>query len=185
MNPAGYQLKRVMERPAWLGAPVADIYSVSDCISKAFSDVIDYWKHNGHGFFDNPEILKSLAAAEMLELSGTSLFYYEVFEFEFDADIAKWGDFYPDESFATDVRGPIVKQLQGFDVVSFSSRIAPECSPLSCNALAETISVNQHGLFDTFEEAHAALEHGFFKHAEPGPYRIFAVYLTDWPWRDL
>jgi hypothetical protein len=31
-------------------------------------------------------------------------------------------------------------------------------------------------LFETFEEAESALNTGAFNEAEPGPYRIFAVY---------
>ena len=67
-------------------------------------------------------------------------------------------------------------KIEGFDVTTFSGHNEPECSPLSCNALATDISVNQHCLFNTFAEAKAAIERGFFKNSEPGPYRIFAVY---------
>ena len=39
--------------------------------------------------------------------------------------------------------------------------------------------MNERCLFDTFEDAYAAIERGEFKDSEPGPYRIVAVYLVD------
>ena len=71
-------------------------------------------------------------------------------------------------------------QLQGFDVVSFNVRTNPECSPLSCNGVAEKVHTNTHCLFESFDEAKTNLNNGAFKNAEPGPYRIFAVYSVDW-----
>ncbi|MFV7789210.1 hypothetical protein, partial [Enterococcus faecium] len=68
--------------------------------------------------------------------------------------------------------------LHGYDVVTFSGGTAPECSPLSCNGLAEAVTVNDFCLFDTCEEAQRALESGLFRNAEPGPYRIVAVYVV-------
>ncbi len=87
MIPVGYMAKRVSPRPEWLAAErVADIYSVSMCISKNFADYIPYWKHNGYWFFDTPEIIEQLAREHAIDLHGTSLFYYEVYEHEFDED---------------------------------------------------------------------------------------------------
>jgi hypothetical protein len=60
-----------------------DIFSVSGCISRDFADYIDYWKHNGYWLFDSPEIIKSLAKENSIQLEGTSLFYYEAYEMEF------------------------------------------------------------------------------------------------------
>jgi len=66
--------------------------------------------------------------------------------------------------------------LEGFDVTSFVVHTSPECSPLSCNSLAEKIPTNRHCLFNTFDEAKSAIDNGMFAGAEPGPYRIIAVY---------
>jgi hypothetical protein len=104
------------------------------------------------------------------------LFYYEVYESEFYEDEKVWSEFDPEESFETNVVRPNTAKLEGFDVVSFSSGNSPECSPLSCNSLADAIPVNQHCLFTSFTEAKEALEAGKFTACEPGPYRIFAVY---------
>jgi len=79
--------KRLYKRPEWLKAPhVDEIYSVSGCISEDFADYILYWKHNGYWFFDSPEIIKSVAKENTIQFEGTSLFYYEVFEMEFDGE---------------------------------------------------------------------------------------------------
>jgi hypothetical protein len=180
MVPVGYMAKRLYKRPEWLKAPhVDEIYSVSGCISEDFADYIPYWKHNGYWFFDSPEIIKSLAKENTIQFEGTSLFYYEVFEMEFDGE--RWSGWLPEPSFPTNVVQPAAKQLGGFDVVSFYARTNPECSPLSCNSMAEELRVNNHCLFDYFDEAERNLNNGAFKNAEPGPYRIFAVYSVNWP----
>lgn len=164
--------------PDWHGAGVQDIYSVSGCISEDFADYIDFWKHNGYWLFDSPAIMKNLAAEHDIDLSGTTLFYYEVYEEEFDEKSRQWSLFSPEEAFETNVVSPQVKELMGFDVVTFSGHTLPECSPLSCNALAKEISVNRHCLLDTFEDAKRLIECGAFDMGEPAPYRIFAVHRT-------
>jgi hypothetical protein len=179
MIPAGYMYKRVVVRPDWLKAEaVFDVYSLSSCISDYFADYINYWKHNGHWLFDSPQVIEDIAKNEGIDLSGTFLFYYETYEYEFDEDSKEWSAFTPEPSFVTDVQVPLDKHLEGFDVTAFTGHTSPECSPLSCNSLATTIPVNEHCLFNTFAEAKEALEGGLFKNSEPGPYRIFAVYTV-------
>ena len=181
MIPVGYIYKRVVARPEWLKASaVSDVYSLSGCISEDFADYINYWKHNGYWLFDSPQIMEDMAKNEGLDLSGTTLFFYEAYEYEFDEDSKEWSALKSEPSFVTDVLVPTKKHLEGFDVATFTVHTSPECSPLSCNSLATTIPVNQHCLFNTFAEAKEALEGGLFENSEPGPYRIFAVYtLSD------
>ncbi len=180
MIPAGYMAKRVSEKPNWLRAPqVTDVYSVSGCVSEDFADYVSYWKHNGCWLFDSPEIIRSVARENSIQLESTSLFYYEVYEKEFDDE--SWRPFELESSFPTHVVAPIEKQLEGFDVVTFWARSSPECSPLSCNSLAEELRTNEHCLFTSFEEAETNLTNGKFENCEPGPYRIFSVYSVDWP----
>jgi hypothetical protein len=177
MMPVGYMAKRVCKRPDYLRAPsVIDIYSVSGCVSEDFADYIVWWKHNGYWLFDSPEIIRTTAQENEIDLDGTLLFYYEAYEMEFDGK--GWSPYQPD--FEVNVVPPVRKQLEGFDVVTFFARNAPECSPLSCNSLAETIPTNFHCLLTSFEEAYARINSGEFSDAEPGPYRIFSVYSTDW-----
>jgi hypothetical protein len=182
MIPVGYMAKRVSVRPDWIKAErVADIYSVSGCISKDFGDYINYWKHNGYWFFDSPEIIVLLARQNSIDLTGTKLFFYEVHELEFDDVGGHWTTFQPEPSFTTQVVLPAERALEGYDVVTFSVRTSAECSPLSCNSLASVVETNQHCLLPSFERAQLLLEGGKFKNTEPGPYRIFAVYSTQWP----
>jgi hypothetical protein len=177
MIPVGYMAKRVSGRPNGLEADhVVDIYSVSHCVSGDFADYIRFWKHNGYWFFDAPEIIREVAAENSLDLADTSLFYYEVNELEYDVEENSWKPFEPETCFKTQVRDPEAKQLEGYDVVTFSAHTSPECSPLSCNFLASKVETNRHCLLPSFEKAKQSLEAGNFKHAEQGPYRIFAVY---------
>lgn len=177
MIPVGYMYKKVVTSPDWLKADeVFDVYSLSNCVSDDFADYINYWKHNGYWLFDSPKVIEDIAINENINLSEKTLFYYEAYEKEFNEKTNDWFAFAPEPSFVTDVKMPINKHLEGFDVTTFSVHTSPECSPLSCNSLATTISVNKHCLFNTVEEAIEAINAGLFQNTEPGPYRIFAVY---------
>lgn len=180
MIPVGYMLKEVVPCPAWIEVEsVVDIYSVSKCISHDFADYIKFWKHNGYWFFNDSRELVDLARSEGKEVAGMTLFYYEFYELEYNEQSDEWSVFSPDSSFPTAVQEPHDKRLMGYDVATFSQQNTPECSPLSCNMLATELPVNQHCLFETFEEAKSALESGRFKNSEPGPFRIVAVYTFD------
>jgi hypothetical protein len=172
--------KCVAKNPERLKAPqVTDIFSVSNCVSENFADYINYWKHNGYWLFDSPEVIQTLARDNTIDLEGTALFYYEAHEQEFDG--VSWKPFAADPSFPTNIVPPQRKRLAGFDVVTFSNRTNPQCSPLSCNSLANELVTNAQCLFSTFEEAKKNVDTGVFNNSEPGPYRIFAVYALDWP----
>jgi len=179
MIPVGYMAKRVKRRPDWLQAPqVVDIYSVSNCQSENFADYIPFWKHNGYWFFDSPEIIKNVAEENSISLEGTSLFYYEEYEMEFDGEC--WHPWSPEASFPTNVVLPSKKKIEGFDVANFTARTSPECSGLSCSSLAGDLGTNEHCLFASFSEAETNVSNGAFNGSEPGPYRIFSVYSIDW-----
>src|SRR5579862_7156832 len=151
MIPVGYMAKRVSKNPDWLKAShVTAIYSVSGCISEDFADYINYWKHNGYWLFDSPEIIKGISKDNSIQLEGTTLFYYEAYEKEFDGET--WHLYSPEPSIPTNVVLPSAKKLEGFDVVTFYARTSPECSPLSCNSLAENLRTNEYRLFDSFDE---------------------------------
>jgi hypothetical protein len=173
-------LKNVSLRPPWItNTAVTDIYAVASCISDNFANYIEHWRHNGYWLFNKPSDMDSIPAREGTDRSCLTLFYYEVHEQAFDEDSHHWVPFAPEASFPTEVAKPPSARLQGFDIVSFYAGTAPECSPLSCNALGDEIQVNEHCLLATFEEAVTALETGKFANCEPGPFRIFAVYLVE------
>ena len=120
-----------------------------------------------------------MAKENSIELGGTSLFYYQVHDMEFDAK--SWCPYGAEPSLPTNVVPPQEKVLEGFDVVTFYAKNAPECSPLSCNRMAEEIRTNRHCLLESFGQAYDRLNEGAFNNAEPGPYRIFTVYSVEWP----
>jgi len=166
-----------MQRPSWLKkAGVTDIFSVSPCLSKDFADYVSHWKQNGHWLFNKPSDMDEIATREGVDRSALRLFYYEIYEEEFDEGEKRWSSFLPEPSLATNVEKPARAHLEGFDVVTSSTGEAPECSPLSCNSLADEVEVTEHCLFASFDEAKGALEGGRFDNSEPGPFRIFAVY---------
>ena len=179
MIPVGYMAKKVVSHPDWLEVPlVQDIYSVSNCISKNFLDYIPFWRHNGYWLFDKPEIIQELARENHVSLEDHTFFYYEAYEEEFDEELRQWLNFEPAD-FPTNITPAMKRELQGFDVVSFSLGTNPQCSPLSCNYLAREMKTNSHCLLESFDEAKQYLESGKFENCEPGPYRIFAVYTID------
>ncbi len=171
--------KRVQRPKGFHIDGIDDVYSVSGCISEDFADYIQHWKHNGYWLFDSPEIIRTVAQENSIQLGGTSLFYYEVYEMEFDGKT--WSPYEAQSSFPTNVIPPQEKVLEGFDVVTFYAKNAPEHSPLSCNGIAKEIRTNQHCLLESFAEAYDRLNGGACNNAEPGPYRIFAVYSVAWP----
>jgi hypothetical protein len=182
--PVGYLYKKVSKADGDLKARnIVDFFSVGTCgagISPPFTDYISHWKHNGYWLFNSPDIMREIARAEDIDLSSMTLFYYEVYEYELNQSAGEeektWMPVQRDPSFSTEVLVPERKVLTGFDVVEYVYRNAPECSLLSCSALAKEFSVNSHCLFDSVEEAKAALETGKFHECEPGPYRLLAVY---------
>lgn len=155
---------------------VKQIYSVSDCVSDDFANWIDDWQHNGFWFFDSPEIMARLAVKHGVDLSTMKLFFFRVHECQWNDEAAKWELFEPDESLQTNVLLPASSVFEGYDIVTHTYGTMAECSPLSCNHMAEKIRVNSNCLLDSLEEAKTLIETGAFHQCEPGPYRIFAVY---------
>ena len=177
MISAGYMYKNIESIPDWLKVEnVADIYSVSNCISNDFCDYINYWKHNGFWLFDSLELINTIASENGISLRGMTPFYYRIHPLQWVGPESKWEKFESEASFSTKVVEPVGTNLEGFDFVSYSAQTSAECSPLSCNGLAQTISVNNHCLLDTFEIAKSTLESGDAVIGEPGPYRIFEVH---------
>lgn len=177
MIPIGYMLKKIVPLPDWLKAPQVElVYSVSNHVSDDFLEYINFWKHNGWWMFDNSSVLRTLATENGVNLKEQTLLYYEAFESEFNKDKESWEPISADSSFKTNVTTPDEKSLLGYDVVTFTGHTSPECSPLSCNSLASKIPTNRFCLFDDFQSARDAIERGAVTTAEPGPYRIIAVY---------
>jgi hypothetical protein len=181
MIPAGYMYKQVAVRPDWLtGVPhVEDIYSLSGCISDHFCDYTNHWRHNDFGLFNDPSIMTDIASVNAINLSGMILFYYEVYEQQFDAEDGVGWSLFEYHNLPIDVLAPKSAKLEGYDIACYSVGSSFNCSPMSCNGICQEVAVNKHCLFDTLEQAKAALDGGKFEGAEWGPYRIFAVYTVE------
>jgi len=184
MVPAGYLLKRTSAPPGWLsGAPVADVCSVADCVNDNVIDVQSAWQHNAFGVANDRGTLSRLVVDATAETDHSKLFYYEVYEQEIESD--GWGvdpsgwrplTAVPSAGVETSVVPPTqsLLTLMGYDVVVFGDYL--EHSPLSCNSIAAELRVNEHCLFETLEDAKAAIDRGAFNGGcEPGVYRIFSV----------
>jgi hypothetical protein len=174
--PAGYMAKNIVTKPNWLKAnDVNQIYSVSSCISEDFTDYIDYWKHNNFWFFNSIDLIQEIINFEGKILSDYETLYYELYEKEFDESVMNWKEFKKEEDFGYNVELPINNIFLGFDLVSYSCGTIHECSPLSCNSLAESVPTNKYCLFDTIDDAIKTAEDMNILKGEPGPYRIIKV----------
>jgi hypothetical protein len=169
----GYFVKRVESTPESLNAPgVAEICSVSDCISKAPTGWIELWLHNELGWFNRISDAMKLMPTEAP--SAYRLFAYrlcpERFRNGIAAQVVVPADVRPD---------PIPEGFQslGFDAVSKSmeSMLGFECSPLSCNSMASDIRANTHCLFASLEEAIAGATQFSIEQPEPGDYYVVEV----------
>lgn len=179
MIPAGYMYKRTAPNPGWFeNGAFAEIYSASACVSDRFCDYIHHWMHNGFWFFDRPQIMHEVAEREGVELDGFTLLYYEAFEQQFDEKTRAWEPL-GEMLRPLKVKPPAHKQFHGFDIACFQCGNQAECSPLACNSLWRDAPVNDHCLLATLEQTKEALESDLFKGAEPGPYRILAVYTCE------
>ncbi|MBS1955198.1 MAG: hypothetical protein JST89_13510 [Cyanobacteria bacterium SZAS-4] len=188
MIPAGYMYKQIRARPDYIKAPhVIDIYSAGECgsdvTSPNFCDYTKHFRHNGFGFFNNPEIMREVANLVNIDLTPMSLFYYEIYELECDFVSADrldvhWIPARCDVEFTVDVSPPQSKTLVGYDALLAANVSAPDCSLLSCSNLAENFEVNVHCLFDTFDMAKAAISTGVFHEKEQYPQRLVAVFTA-------
>jgi hypothetical protein len=172
--------KKVEKECSWLEpASVQKVCSISGCVSRNHELFDSGWiPENKAKLCDAPEEYARAAAVwkKALSLSGYSLFYYEMFEREFDDDAGIWRDI-PAESFPVLRQRPERCMMLGYDVAVFQKEIRNiGCSPLSCNLVAKTVAINEYCLFDTLSQAIFALERKVFDRCEPGPYRIFSVY---------
>lgn len=160
---------------------VVSVWSVSNCISEDFCDYSAYWKHNGYWFFDTPAALQEVANQAGVSLAGTRLLYLRAHPQQYDEEHGSWSPFAAVEDFPTRPVAPAIMEVVGYDVVTYAQQCQPECSPLSCNAIAAEHPVNENCLLGTLAEGVKLLEHGAFNNSEPGPFRIIEVNAVNWP----
>ena len=170
----GYFPKRTLPKPDWLNVEVvAEIGSVSNCMSRGPEDWISAWKHNALGFFDDEPTALALAASE----SGSFDFYaYELYPLAALDNVV--------EPIKINVQPEWVAagyKFLGFDIVTRSMGHFFECSPLSCNHAASHYVVNSYCLIDDEAQAYQALLDMSDPGAgvEPGPCYLIKVYRKE------
>jgi hypothetical protein len=170
---AGYFARRVMPRPDHLQASaVREICSVSECMSPGAGNWIASWRHNGLGWFNR--VADALSVVPEAQRGEFRLFAYrlypEVFSARDRSALPAPADVSP-EPLAAGFR------TIGFDSASRSTPdgLGFECSPLSCNALAAELPVNDHCLFPTLADAIAGAQRFAVEQPEPGDYYVVEV----------
>jgi len=167
----GYFPKRTVRRPEWLkAAGVEEVCSVSTCISEAPKGWIDEWRHNEMFLYDNPDLAWSVVPEPAQ--SEFDLYAYKLFSVMFEDGQRKPFDI--PALHAVPLCDSFV--CLGFDAVSRSAGAAFECSPLSCNYMAEEVAVNRHCLMDDQAIAFQKAAEFEARGCEPGPYFVVEVW---------
>ncbi len=167
----GYFPKLTMKRPDWLkSVGVEEVCSVSTCVSGAPDGWIDQWRHNEMWVYDTPELAWSVVPE--IGRGVFDLYAYQMFPVQF----AK-GQQQPFEIPSLQV-APLPSSFErlGFDIVSRSHGNTFECSPLSCNHMAEHIAVSRHCLVDDVDVAFRLAAKFEAGSCEPGPYYVVEVW---------
>lgn len=169
----GYFPKKRLRTPEWLSGTAADeVCSVSECLAPGPPDWIEHWIHNDWGYFNSAADARSVIpdGDSEYQLLGLALLPLK---------------FENGDSSAMEMGAPPVEPLPdsftplGFDVVSKSASFSFECSPLSCNLMAQQIPVNRYCLLDELEQAMQAATRFSIEQPEPGAYYVIQVHRLD------
>ena len=167
----GFFPKKTAPKPDFLKADhVTEIASVSNCISAGPANWIQHWRHNAYGFFDSERIAESVLGADEQRFDMYAFALYQV--------VADDGNFEAERVISEAENPSTDYELLGYDVVSKSVSDFFECSPLSCNSLADKVAVNAYCLIDDQGDAFKLLLDMGQKYTgvEPGPYFLFRVH---------
>lgn len=169
----GYSLRNTYKQSEWL-PNVDEIASVSSCISQEPGMDVSAWRHNDYWFFDSPGLAYENLAIVEPEASPD---FYDLYAFKLYPVVFEDGEM-REESVQIGEIVPLSPEFPflGYDAVSCSAGFAFECSPLSCNAIANEMSVNRFCLFTTLDDAMAAARRFSRGGYEPGPYYVLEVY---------
>lgn len=168
----GYFPKQTAKKPDWLDVPhVAEVCSVSECVSSGPDGWIDQWRHNALWAYDSPELAWSVVPAG--REAEFDLYAWRIFPVRFEG-----GQENPVEMPALSVE-PLSSAFVrlGFDAVSrrhLDSNF--ECSPLSCNHMAKEVAVNHYCLLETEIEGFRVACDFSRTEPEPGPYYLVEVW---------
>jgi hypothetical protein len=167
----GYFAKRTTKRPDWLkAARVEEVCSVSTCVSEGPDGWIDQWRHNEMWVYDTPEL--ALSVVPDAARGEFDLYAYQMFPVQFTDG--------PQEAFEIPQLHvePLPSSFErlGFDIVSRSYGNTFECSPLSCNHMAEQVAVSRYCLVDDADSAFRLAAEFEAGGCEPGPYFVVEVW---------
>jgi hypothetical protein len=167
----GYFPKRTAACPDWLKAPgVAEVCSVSNCFSEDPDGWIAQWRHNAMWVYDSPDLAWSVVPETVR--GEFDLYAYQLFPVEFVA-----GEQRPFAIPQLNVEPlPASFERIGYDAVSRSCGNSFECSPLSCNHMAERSPANRHCLTDDADSAFRLAAECEAGGCEPGPYFVVEVW---------
>lgn len=170
---AGYFAKQIEPKPEFLNAPgVREICSVSECISSGPEGWVEHWLHNEFGWFNCAvDAIRVIPSGHESE--------YRLFGYRLHPEIFRNGNRVP-LTIPADVRPeaiPSTFRSLGFDSLnkSMESVLGLECSPLSCNSMADEIEVNEFCLFPEIDAAIAGAERFSREQPEPGDYYVVEV----------
>lgn len=148
----GYSARKVAPRPDFLAhAPIVDVCSVSDHFSESAPDWFERGAHNAAGYFDTEELAWSVVPEA--ERDAYTLFSYRAVCVRFDGEISEpWSptDEWPGLSAIPDLSA---YESIGYDIVNSSFGERFDCSPPSCNSIANEQAVNEHCLIDDLDVA--------------------------------
>ncbi len=166
----GYFPKKRLPTPEWLsGTAAEEVCSISECLAPGPPGWIEHWIHNDWGYFNS--------VADALSVMPGDNSEYQILALALLPRRFENGN-----SSAMEVRVPQVEALPdsfvplGFDVASKSVSFSFECSPLSCNLMAEEIQVNRYCLLDEMEQALQAASRFSLEQPEPGDYYVIQVH---------
>jgi len=173
MLDAGFFAKHIEPRPEFLHVPgVREICSVSECISSGPENWIDLWLHNDLGWFNR------MADARRAIPPGQES-QFRLFAYRMHPEVFTAGGRVPFTVPDSVQPEPIPAEFRrlGFDSASKSmeSILGLECSPLSCNGMAEEIVANEFCLFPGLNEAIAGAQRFAAEQPEPGDYYVIEV----------
>lgn len=163
------------------GAHIPEIASVSGCLSARAPNWVDRWDFN-RGTCWNDEA-SALAAVPAEDLPRFRLYCYRLLPIRFGPsghpESVSIDDLFPnglpglpsepDLSHYRRLGYDIVESQQKLGVLGFG------CSPLSCNGMAEQITVNRYCLLDDLDYAFGIAKRFGEEQPEPGPYVIIEV----------
>jgi hypothetical protein len=168
----GYFPKQRTSVPDGYDLPGAEeIASVSECMASGPEGWVDLWKHNDAFLYNSPE--QAWAVVPIDDVANYHMHAYKFASRVYGRDHAE-----PIEIQVTPIEIPQSFVRLGYDVVSRDYSATFECSPLSCNAMAREVPVNEFCLFEDLASAVQFAERCAVEQPEPGSYLVVEV------WRD-